>query len=390
MDNSRLKYLLSRYADNAATPAEQEELQQFLKTDDHDAQLELMIEEAWIQSAEAEGIVFTGQSAGMLARILPSAAEKKQPAKVFSWQRWAAAVLILIGTGVAALLIYQQKKAAQPITGKTQKQKEVLPGTNKAILTLADGATIALDSNMQGQVAQQGNVNLQAAAGKLIYKAGTTPAAQTITWNTLSTPKGGQYSLVLPDGSKVWLNAASSLKYPTAFIGNKRQVTLTGEAYFEIAKNSEQPFFVNAGETEVAVLGTSFNVMAYANENNIKTTLLQGTVKVSKQTESRLLKPGQQSLVSENGNMQVVDNADTDLAVAWKNGLTSFKSADIQTIMRQVERWYNIDVVFQGDIPTRKFTGDIPRSADLSALLHLLEISRIRYKMEDDHLIVTQ
>ncbi|WP_212006529.1 FecR family protein [Chitinophaga sp. HK235] len=385
MDNNRLKYLLSRYASHAATATELEELKTFLKTEDQDAQLEWMIEEAWMQSAEAEENVFDTQSDAILARILPLRAERRPVAKTFYFKSWAAAVLLLIAVGAAFLW---KKRLHQPAIATT-RHKIIQPGTDKAVLTLANGATIELDSNMNGQIAQQGPVSLQTNAGQLVYKQSMS-ANSTISWNTLSTPKGGQYSLVLPDGSRVWLNAASSLRYPTAFTGPKRTVTLTGEAYFEVQPNSAQPFFVTTGNTEVAVLGTNFNIMAYDNENSISTTLLQGSVKVSQQAVNHILKPGQQSRINENGTMEVIDNADTDLAIAWKNGLISFKSADIRTIMRQIERWYNIDVVFKGDIPTRTFTGDIPRSADLSALLRLLEISRIHFKLENEQLIVMQ
>lgn len=389
MDNNRLKYLLSQYTTHTATSAEQEELRTFLGSDDQDTQLEWMIEEAWIQSAEAEKKVFGTQSDAMLARILSAKAARRPLAKTFylKYYRAAAAILVLLLIGATVLWTRQRKK---PASVSTAQHKVFLPGSDKAILTLANGRNIELDSSMNGQIAQQGHVSLQTNAGRLVYKSQADPANATVSWNTLRTPKGGQYSLVLPDGSRVWLNAASSLQYPTSFIGPTRQVTLNGEAYFEIQPNAAQPFFVNTGETAVAVLGTSFNIMAYNNENSITTTLLQGSVKVSRQATHHLLKPGQQSLINENGAMEIIDHADTDLAVAWKNGLISFRSADIRTIMRQVERWYNIEVEFKGDVPTRTFTGDIPRSADLSALLRLLEISKIHFKLDAEKLIVMQ
>ncbi|NLR65904.1 DUF4974 domain-containing protein [Chitinophaga varians] len=386
MDNNRLKYLLSQYTTRTATSAELEELKTFLGSDDQDAQLEWMIEEAWVQSAETDRPVFDTQSDTMLARILSAKVIKPSLAKTFYRSYRAAAAILLLVLAGATILFTRQRKKPAPVAAAQHKVFQ--PGSDKAILTLANGQTIELDSNMNGQIAQQGQVSLQTNAGRLIYKSPSAPANATVSWNTLRTPKGGQYSLVLPDGSRVWLNAASSLQYPTTFTGPTRQVTLNGEAYFEIQPNAAQPFFVTTGETAVAVLGTSFNIMAYNNENNIKTTLLQGSVKVSRQSAHHLLKPGQQSLINENGTMEIIDHADTDLAVAWKNGLISFRSADIRTIMRQVERWYNIEVVFKGEVPTRTFTGDIPRTADLSALLRLLEISKIHFKLEEEKLIV--
>ncbi|GEP91591.1 FecR family protein [Chitinophaga terrae (ex Kim and Jung 2007)] len=384
MDNNRLKYLLSQYATRAATPAELEELRTFLDSEDQNAQLEWIMEEAWIQSAETTQEVFVTQSDTMLTNILASRT-KKQPLikRLYRASRAAAAVLLLVLAGAVVLLSRQFKK---PSTA-TAQHTVVLPGSEKAILTLANGEKVELDSNMTGHIAQQGQVSLQANGGQLVYKPLAASETQ-VSLNTLTTPKGGQYSLVLPDGSRVWLNAASSLQYPTAFTGATRQVSLTGEAYFEIQPNAAQPFFVNTGTAAVTVLGTSFNIMAYNNENSIKTTLIDGSVRVKGPSAQQLLKPGQQSLIHENGNMEVIDHADTDLAIAWKNGLISFRSADIRTIMRQVERWYNIEVVFKGDVPARTFTGDIPRSADLSALLRLLEISKIKFKLEAQKLIV--
>lgn len=267
-------------------------------------------------------------------------------------------------------------------------KKDVGPGGSKAMLTLANGKEIALDSTLKGTLAKQGEANLHVSPGMLKYDQNRQSSVNTIAYNILKTPKGGQYQLELPDGSKVWLNAASSLKFPTAFRGKERRVELSGEAYFEVARNASQPFFVSVNNASIAVLGTSFNVMAYADEAAMRTTLLEGAVKVSQASTSSLLKPGEQSLLEPNGRMEVIEKADVNLAVAWKNGLTSFKSADIKTIMRQVERWYDVEVVYNGTIPSRRFTGDIPRDANLSELLRLLEISRIHFKMEQRKLIV--
>jgi len=378
MDNTRLRYLLSQYANKLLTAAEQSELSDFLNASDNQTQLELLIEEAWIQSANEEETTF----------LFPKLKEEPTVKPLYIW-RWAAAVLLLVVAGGSWLLATRDKKSG--ISSKvpsTDLKKDIAPGGNKAMLTLADGNVVELDSTLKGKLAQQGNVNLQASPGLLKYDQGHVPVNSGVAYNILRTPKGGQYRLELPDGSKVWLNAASSLKFPTAFTGKERRVELSGEAYFEVAKNADQPFYVSVNKANIAVLGTSFNVMAYADEADIRTTLLEGAVKVSQENASSLLKPGEQSLLAPDGKIKVIEKADIDLAVAWKNGLTSFKSADIKTIMRQVERWYDVDVVYNGTIPARSFTGDIPRDANLSELLRLLEISKIHFKMENHKLIV--
>ncbi|MBS0026701.1 FecR family protein [Chitinophaga sp. 22321] len=378
MDNTRLRYLLSQYASKMLTAAEQSELSDFLNAADNQTQLELLIEEAWIQSADEEETTFP----------FPKLEEEPTVKPLYIW-RWAAAVLLLVVAGGTWLLTTRDKKgAAATKVPAAALKKDIAPGGNKAMLTLADGNVITLDSTLKGKLAQQGNVNLQASPGLLKYDQGHVPANSGVAYNVLRTPKGGQYRLELPDGSKVWLNAASSLKFPTAFTGKERRVELSGEAYFEVAKNVGQPFYVSVNKANIAVLGTSFNVMAYADEADIRTTLLEGAVKVSQENTSSLLKPGEQSLLAPDGKIKVIEKADIDLAVAWKNGLTSFKSADIKTIMRQVERWYDVEVVYNGTIPARSFTGDIPRDANLSELLRLLEISKIHFKMENHKLIV--
>jgi ferric-dicitrate binding protein FerR (iron transport regulator) len=213
-------------------------------------------------------------------------------------------------------------------------------------------------------------------------------------YNTVSTRRGGQFQVVLPDGSKVWLNTVSSLRFPTAFTGTERVVELTGEAYFEVEKNAAQPFRVHvstAGDKgmDVRVLGTQFNVMAYENEAEIRTTLLEGAVKVMQGDKGKVLAPGQQAKLNRLGGLVLDENADVELAMAWKNGFTSFKSADIRSIMRQVERWYDIDVAYEGDVPDRTFSGGISRDANLSELIRLLEVSKIHFRMDGRRLTVT-
>jgi ferric-dicitrate binding protein FerR (iron transport regulator) len=238
-------------------------------------------------------------------------------------------------------------------------------------------------------------VQIEKQEGQLEYKQGNAEAA--VAYNTLSTPAGGQFQIKLPDGSRVWLNAASSITYPTAFTGNDRRVSITGEGYFEVTKDARKPFKVTilsaAGEqqrsTEIEVLGTHFNINAYDDEAVVKTSLLEGKVKVvNNKAETAILKPGQQAQVSSQGAMQVKEDADMEEVVAWKNGEFLFQRADIGTLMRQVARWYDIEVNYPNGKPKDKFTGKIGRNVNLSQLLEILKYSEVRFELKGRTLVV--
>jgi len=252
---------------------------------------------------------------------------------------------------------------------------------------MANGNIVVLDSIQNGTLSQQGNPAIQKQQGSLIYAAAAN-SNTAMEYNTLTVPRGGQYHLVLSDGSQVWLNAASSLRFPVAFTGNTREVEMTGEAYFEIAKNRDKPFHVKANATQVEVLGTHFNVNAYAEEQAIKTSLLEGSVRVSNGSFSNRIRPGEQAAVNnKNGGIDVA-TADMDAVMAWKNGLFEFQGADIATIMRQVARWYDVEIVFAGKTPARKFEGKISRNAQLPEVLKILELSNIQFRVEGKKIIV--
>jgi transmembrane sensor len=236
-----------------------------------------------------------------------------------------------------------------------------------------------LDSTGNGIVALQGTVNVvKLANGQLAYKG----SSENIEYNTLSNPRGSKViSLVLADGSKVWLNAASTLKYPTAFVGKERKVEVTGEAYFEVSHDAAKPFIVTKGVTSVQVLGTHFNVNGYDDETALNVTLLEGSVKVSKGNESVLIEPGQQAAIADS-RLTIHNNIDLEEVMAWKNGLFSYKGADIETIMRQVSRWYNVDVIFEKSI-SEKFYAQVSRNTDVSNLLKMLEATKaVHFKIE--------
>ncbi|GAB4015692.1 DUF4974 domain-containing protein [Spirosoma migulaei] len=313
--------------------------------------------------------------------------------------RYAAAAAVVI---IAGLLLYPFNNPLRPTTQVAEKPTDFAPGSNKAVLTLADASKIILDDVADGQIARQADVLItKTADGQLAYaesSATTSSKAATVPsgYNTITTPRGGKFRIILPDGSKVWLNAASSLRYPTKFTGNERTVTLMGEAYFEImplknAYKQAMPFRVRSASQVVEVLGTHFNINSYADESSVKTTLLEGKVKVIKTSPSRaessaeiILKPGEQAQLTADAKrrLNLVPAADLEEAVAWKNGQFQFKDTDLPTIMRQISRWYDVEVDFQGKLPDTKFRGKISRDVPLSQIFQILQLSGINFKIE--------
>jgi ferric-dicitrate binding protein FerR (iron transport regulator) len=287
--------------------------------------------------------------------------------------RIAAAAVVIFGLFTTIFLLsrpHHPQIAQHP--GSKLPFNDIAPGGNKAILTLADGKNIVLDTASNGTLAQQGGIKVIKTGAQLNYSSGINPAE--VLYNTVTTPKGGQYQLTLSDGSRVWLNAASSLHFPTAFSGKERKVELTGEGYFEVAKNKEKPFIVTANNTSIEVLGTHFNVNAYSDENSIKTTLLEGSVKVSKGNAGTLIVPGEQARVNNfSGDITVKKDVDLDETVAWKNGKFVFQSEDIKSIMRQLERWYDVNVVYSKNVTDEEFIGSISRQVNISEILEMLE-----------------
>lgn len=293
--------------------------------------------------------------------------------RVFNW-RWAAAAAVLVMITATTAIIFNKpgNNVAVPQATITEPDN-ILPGGNKATLTLNNGATIVLDDAKTGALVQQNNIQVsKTKEGQLIYTvAKQSVPAETVQYNTVTTPRGGQYQVVLPDGTKAWLNAASSIYFPTSFQQKQRTVTITGEVYFEVAHNPKKPFIVTAGTAQVQVLGTYFNVMAYSNEEIVKTTLAEGSVKITDAGRTQTLRPGEQ-LQANAQLFKVMKGVDVEAELAWKNGLFYFKDASIQTVMKQVERWYDISVKYEGKIPEKQFNGKVPRNVNLSELMEIL------------------
>ncbi|MBX3257051.1 MAG: FecR domain-containing protein [Chitinophagaceae bacterium] len=291
--------------------------------------------------------------------------------KYIIWRWMAAAAFLLFIAGGAIFL--KNTGNTTIVKALPKNETEILPGGNKATLTLNNGSTIVLDDAQNGSLAHQGNAQINKTTdGQLIYKlTRQDPSPSSIQYNTVTTPKGGQYQVHLPDGTKVWLNAASSIRFPTSFTQKERTVAITGEVYFEVVHDPEKPFIVSSGDTKVQVLGTSFNMMAYDNEEVKKTTLVEGAIQLTDDGRVSTLHPGEQMQVNEK-DFKLIKNADVAAALAWKNGLFYFKDAGIQTVMKQVERWYNVSVRFEGNIPEKQFNGKVPRNANLAELMEIL------------------
>lgn len=387
----RLETLFRAYLENRITEAEYQEFWQLLEAEAGRHALKGDLEALWESVQEDRPQVSPREwEEGMSTLIRQAETENRLPApRRSAWLRWAGAAAAVLFLGVAGYL-YLHRPAAAPAGAPAVSSGWVpQPGTQKAVLTLADGSAVALDTTGSRTIGRQGGAQVtQVGGGLLSYRALHREAAPPV-YNTLSTPRGGTFSLVLPDGTRAWLNAASSLRFPTAFQGDARKVEMTGEVYFEVSANAARPFLVSADGTDIQVLGTHFDVMAYGDEPGIRTTLLEGSVRVTKGSHSLVLAPGQQALISSDGTMTVNRDIDENQVIAWTHNLFWFENADATSLMRQVSRWYNAEVEIRGDIPEH-FTGSIPRNVSLSRVFQVLgETGRIHYRVDSGRIIVT-
>lgn len=363
-DPSRIEYLLQRYVNKSCSRQELEELFGYIGQDHSEEALQRFMENAYQTAQPVPELDFDH----IYTKILTPA--PAAGVRIFTLRRIAAAAVILLLAGAAYLLL--NHKATEKVIAKVEPVTEITPGSNKAVLTLADGSTITLDS-AGNQTIQQGQVAIRKQNGQLLYDAQAEGTG--IHYNKLTTPRGGQFKLVLPDGTKVWLNSASTLRYPTAFSGKDRIVELEGQGYFEVAKNAAQPFKVMVDNMEVQVLGTDFDVMAYPDEATVNTTLLTGSVQVKEGTTLQLLQPGQQAVLDNQRHTVSVKNADLKKVTAWKNGLFVFNNMALPAILREVARWYDVDIVYAAKPSEELYGGGIGRNLNLSGVLDLLEAS---------------
>ncbi len=322
------------------------------------------------------------------------------------WKIPAAAAAVLILTFIGTYFLFPSKYPNKAIAKTDSPQKkiknDIAPGGNKAVLTLADGSVIVLDSATNGTIGKQGNTKIQKLDnGLLAYGINGRQLTENdeAFFNIISTPRGGQYKVVLADGTKVWLNAESSIRFPVAFTGTERIVEITGEAYFEVVSltsevdNTKTPFIVkikslSGDQGQIKVLGTHFNVNAYDDEAMAKTTLFEGKIKVTKDNVNTMLLPGQQTQMDKKGKMIVFDNADREEVMAWKDGLFVMKKEDIGSIMRKIARRYDVEIVYEGKVPPGRISGDIPRNMNLSKILEVMELSGVHFTIDRKKVIV--
>lgn len=299
-----------------------------------------------------------------------------------SWLRWASAAAIVIGFGVAAYFwLKKDNHSNEIVQNKSMPSKSnVLPGQNKAILILGDSSRIDLNNISEGMLAQEsGAIIRKSADGRIVYLSDGSSVLPKLSYNTMVTPRGGQYQLLLPDGSRAWLNAESSITFPTVFVDSVREVRIKGEVYFEIKKDKSRPFIVKTAEEEILVMGTSFNVNAYENEGSSKISLLEGSVKI----KDKILKPGQ----AYSAGKLFATNIEKD--IAWKNGYFNFNNADLPTVIKQLERWYDIRVEYRGNIPVYNFRGELDRGLNLSEVLEILGDQGVNYLLKERTLIIS-
>ena len=357
------------------------------------AEAEIRGAEAETRGTEAETRGIEAETRGIEANNSQNEPSAKPSRRIPMARRWWAVAAVFLGGVTALWLLLRPAPARREVADRQSLQHDRAPGGNVAKLTLSDGSTITLDSAQNGILTQQGNANItKLNDGRLVYKTlDEKPVAAVL--NTLSTPRGGQYRLVLPDGSEVWLNASSSITYPTAFTGGERKVSISGEAYFEIRSNASMPFrvFVHAptGEQMTEVLGTHFDIKAYNDETSVTTTLLEGSVRLTSNGAATLLQPGQQGQLRTDGLIHLEPHADTEAAIAWKNGLFHFEQTDIRDVMRQIARWYDVEIVFEGKVPEERFDGEILRSSNLTEVFKILQLSNVHFKVEDRKVTVT-
>jgi transmembrane sensor len=398
MIQSRIDHLLNLYLNGSIGQKDMDELRHIIGNEEN-ADFFLQKIETRLQSESLVNISETGINADVLFEKIMSKAisinkvNKITPIRKMPFVRnlaVAAGVAMVMGLFWILKVNNPEKNIGSNHVAESTEGLNVLPGSNKATLTLADGKVILLDSNTSKNISSQGVSAVSVSKeGELIYQIAKRDAKADDVINILSIPKGGQYKLQLADGTMIWMNAASTLRYPASFQGSVREVELTGEAYFEVAHDKEKPFIVKLkNETRVQVLGTSFNINAYDNENELLTTLLEGSVKVITPIGQQALIPGQQLQIDQSGKIRVATNINTEEVIAWKNGQFSFHGADLRTLMRQLERWYDIEIEYKGNFPKDRFSGTVSRTANLSQVLKILELSEVHFKMEGKKLIV--
>lgn len=396
-----LKRLLFNYINGKISGSEREELFMSLDSGEQSEEWKTLIREL-SSELSITGNYDEEEWEPVIQEILLESGAKPLPVhRVSLWQRnwfrYAAAVVLLMGmAGIWNTLYNTKAPEKQEMVAKPDKQ-QVFPGSNKAVLSLSDGSAMVLDSSANGLISDQGNIRvIKLEDGKLAYDVSSGKKISEPLYNTITTPRGGQYQVILPDGTGVWLNCASSIMFPAVFNKKERVVKITGEVYFEVkhmgpGKIGEgTPFIVEAADTRITVLGTHFNINAYSDEGPIRTTLVEGSVKVTNGNNTTMIKAGEQVLLNKLENKYTILRPSLDGVLAWKNGKFVFRNSSILSIVRQISRWYDVDVYCRGELSDIIFSGSISRKTEITKLIELLEMdSRVKFEVNGRELTIS-
>jgi transmembrane sensor len=380
MEKQHFLILLDKYINRQTTQEEQGLLEEYYKRLDALSELEL---------SDQEESKFQQSMLQQIQTRIATEEEPIQPKLKRSYKIWymAASILLLLAVGS---YFYEAKTPAPVVQNANLKTNDISPGSNKAVLTLSNGKKIVLSDANNGVLTNQGSTKIvKKANGELAYQVENKDSNPQTLFNTITIPRGGQYEVILPDGTTVLLNAASSLTYPTQFNGKQRTVELKGEAYFEVAKRKAMPFVVKTSDIEIKVLGTHFNISAYQDDPAITTTLLEGSVSINKGNVTTLLKPGQQGIARSDLSTVAVQDADVEQVMGWTKGSFVFADLSIKEVMKIASRWYDIDVEYQGNVQSKKFGGTTSRYKNITELLEYMKITGgVNYKIEGRRVIL--
>jgi len=396
MSRQRLEYLFIQFFNNTASIEEKDEFKNYLKDSSNDELLKELMLKTWHHMENSGKFYSSGESEHMLGKILnthsaEATGSTQTKRRVLFISRVAAAAVVALILSIGIFWFNRNSIVSSPEQNNDLAIGKVVPGRDKAILTRANGSTVILDTVKDGELSDDDRTQIIKVNGMVLYNRKLVSENNIIEYNTISTPVGGQYQIVLPDGTKVWLNAASSLRFPLSFNRSKRIVDLKGEAFFEVKRNIKQPFIVKTKEAlEVEVLGTSFNVMTYDDEASIITTLVEGHVNIHKGNDKIRMLPNEQVVLNKSKNALTKGEADVREAIAWKEGMFYFNDDDIASIMRKLSRWYNIEVTYKNSISHRHYTGGIKRQSDIIKVFELLEMTGgIKFEMSKRTVIVS-
>lgn len=380
MNKEEFEQLLKQYRDNTLQEGDLEKLYAYIHAGNYPEVIDQWLDETFQDPAYA--VHSKDYDPAEVFALLETRLENRKP--VFGWWKAVAATAAAAAVITLFMTISRQPRSKPlPINVTAAGNFDAPPGKNGAVLTLANGSQILLDSTSNGVLAQQGSARLLKEEGRLNYHKDGVVGRGAPVYNMVSTPRGRQFKLMLSDGTQVLLNAGSSIRFPTVFAGSERRVEISGEAFLEVAQTADAPFVIQLNKSEVVVLGTQFNVTDYSDEDNSRTTLLEGAVKLRTDAQEMVLKPGQQVRMERNSGHLSAKTVDTDQIIAWTRNRLSFDKTDFADLMRQISRWYDVDVVYKGKVPDIHIGGSLHRNVNLSIVMEFLGVNGVHYSISD-------